>query len=456
MSTNLLVHSLTATEEGGPEERERSNASEPFDQSSNMLASGMKKLNRSPYNSKVKKRERKNISSLKSKGRPHSFSTVSTEVDTDSGSSSSTDVRGSSMSTISSTSDYGVSTLYRNHNRSISSSSNSSGDGIRRQKNGYYDSDSDGDCEADRSSESSLDYASSSSYLNTNTDNDGGIDNGGATDQDDGTPRELSSLYRNMRLKDNGSKAAIRKKKVKLKTKSSKSKRSPLKAGATKAFGKPKLNIHRGLLPVQSPRDNNRLCVVLDMDETLLHSRFTKVGNNFRQEEYRPTLSDGRYDYTLCFDSVDCREQVFVSLRPHVRYFLAELSKYFEPIVFTAALPEYASPVIDELDKDKHIRHRLFRQHTAPCSGHDYVKDLSKLGRDMGRIVLLDNSPIAMLASPDNAIPIASWFDNRDDNELKKVLQLLHNMRSMKDVRPYLKSRFNMRGLLTSFTGGQK
>lgn len=34
--------------------------------------------------------------------------------------------------------------------------------------------------------------------------------------------------------------------------------------------------------------------------------------------------------------------------------------------------------------------------------GQPFVKDLTLLGRDMGRIVLIDNNPFAMIATPDN------------------------------------------------------
>lgn len=158
-----------------------------------------------------------------------------------------------------------------------------------------------------------------------------------------------------------------------------------------------------GFLGPPLPSDENRLCVVLDMDETLLHSRFTRNNNKYRQAEHRKVVTDLDYDFTLCFTSGNVKERVFVKLRPKLYSFLEELSKYYEPILFTAALPEYAEPVMNRIDPHrKYVRKRLFRHSTIQCKGHSFVKDLSLLGRDMGRIVLLDNSPIAMLATPDN------------------------------------------------------
>ena len=44
--------------------------------------------------------------------------------------------------------------------------------------------------------------------------------------------------------------------------------------------------------------------------------------------------------------------------------FLTELSKYYEIVVFTAGVQEYADWVIDQIDHEKRIKHRLYREHT--------------------------------------------------------------------------------------------
>ena len=68
-------------------------------------------------------------------------------------------------------------------------------------------------------------------------------------------------------------------------------------------------------------------------------------------------------------------------IRPGAMKFLEQLSDYFEIVVFTAAMPDYADWILDNLDRErKTISHRLYRQHTTPLD--DYaIKDLHKLGR---------------------------------------------------------------------------
>uniref|UniRef100_A0A8C4R9K8 FCP1 homology domain-containing protein n=1 Tax=Eptatretus burgeri TaxID=7764 RepID=A0A8C4R9K8_EPTBU len=94
--------------------------------------------------------------------------------------------------------------------------------------------------------------------------------------------------------------------------------------------------------------------------------------------------------------------QVYVLKRPHVDDFLKRMGELFECILFTASLAKYADPVADLLDKWSVFQARLFRESCVFHNGN-YVKDLSRLGRDLNRIVIIDNSPASFVFHPDNA-----------------------------------------------------
>jgi len=178
-----------------------------------------------------------------------------------------------------------------------------------------------------------------------------------------------------------------------------------------------------GLLPPRSPNDR-RMTLVLDLDETLVHSTF------------KPT---DEADIVLDLDLDGEMHQIYVCKRPGCDEFLASVCQKFEVVIFTASLSLYADPLVDQLDPKRLIRSRLFRE-SCVQQGPYYVKDLSRLGRSMSRIVLVDDNPMAFSFQPDNAIPIAGWFSDPDDRELLLLLPLLDQLSAVPDLRPLLSS----------------
>lgn len=82
-----------------------------------------------------------------------------------------------------------------------------------------------------------------------------------------------------------------------------------------------------------------------------------------------------------------------------VLYLSAELP-YISSILFGF---QYADPVANLLDKWGVFRARLFRESCVFHRGN-YVKDLSRLGRDLHKVVIMDNSPASYIFHPDNAV----------------------------------------------------
>uniref|UniRef100_W5LX45 Mitochondrial import inner membrane translocase subunit TIM50 n=1 Tax=Lepisosteus oculatus TaxID=7918 RepID=W5LX45_LEPOC len=83
------------------------------------------------------------------------------------------------------------------------------------------------------------------------------------------------------------------------------------------------------------------------------------------------------------------------------------MGELFECILFTASLAKYADPVTDLLDQRRVFRTRLFRE---SCVFHQgcYVKDLSRLGRELSKTLILDNSPASYIFHPENAVSTPS------------------------------------------------
>jgi len=103
-------------------------------------------------------------------------------------------------------------------------------------------------------------------------------------------------------------------------------------------------------------------------------------------------------------------------------------------LFFTASLAKYADPVLDLLDKFKVVKVRLFREACVHHKGN-YVKDLSRLGRDIRHTIIIDNSPASYMFHPENAVPVESWFDDPNDVELLELIQVLEQISRVDDVR---------------------
>jgi len=176
------------------------------------------------------------------------------------------------------------------------------------------------------------------------------------------------------------------------------------------------------LLPVLVNEDKPKKTLVLDLDETLVHSSFKPIVNA---------------DFVIPVEIEDQIHQVYVLKRPGVDQFLEQMGKKFEVVVFTASLSKYADPVLDLLDIHKVIRSRLFRE---ACCNHkgNYVKDLSKLGRELGKTTIIDNSAASYLFHPQNAIPVTTWFDDMNDTELLDLIPFLLELDKSDDVVTFL------------------
>ena len=168
--------------------------------------------------------------------------------------------------------------------------------------------------------------------------------------------------------------------------------------------------------------------MVFDLDETLAHCTFND-GKEKRAESdiflNIPKKSGGHL-------------QAGFNLRKGFREVLVESGKYFEVIVFTASQQDYADAILDHIDPDNTIiHHRLYRESCVkePETGI-YIKDLRIFEDfDLKDILLIDNAVYSFSFQIDNGIPIIPFRDNRDDDQLLKLIDFLPVLAEMPDAR---------------------
>ncbi|CAD8097210.1 unnamed protein product [Paramecium sonneborni] len=152
-----------------------------------------------------------------------------------------------------------------------------------------------------------------------------------------------------------------------------------------------------------------RKIIVLDLDETLVHSQFE------------------HFDcHDLSFDIVVQQQnfKVYVIIRPGVKQFIEQLNNFYDIIFWTASLKEYAIPVMDYIDPDRKAVERLFRESCTPLN-NGLTKDLTKLGRDLKDVIIVDNSVFSFIMNNENGLKIKDFFYDKLDNELENLLPFL-------------------------------
>ena len=209
---------------------------------------------------------------------------------------------------------------------------------------------------------------------------------------------------------------------------------SPIKSIITSASSKPQTifqpqcKLEKFLPPKTSPFHKT---LVLDLDETLIHSYFDCAS---------PRPAD------LSYDIIIEKKKIHVNsiVRPGAREFLDNVATIFEIVIFTASLSEYANPLLDFIDKNKKCKFRLYREHCCSFNNgftNSFTKDLKKLDRDMKNLIIIDNNPKSYMLNKENGVPIKTWVEDINDRELYKLIPYLLFLgnEKVKDVRPFLK-----------------
>ncbi len=137
------------------------------------------------------------------------------------------------------------------------------------------------------------------------------------------------------------------------------------------------------------------ISLVLDLDETLMSFVYT-------DNEKKEGLS---------------------RLRPFLYNFLNLVKEYYEIITFTAATQSYADPILDaiEIKRGKYFNFRLYRNHCSIVN-NIIVKDISLIGRDISKIIIVDNMQQNFKLQKENGILISSFWG--EDSNDKALLQL--------------------------------
>ena len=196
-------------------------------------------------------------------------------------------------------------------------------------------------------------------------------------------------------------------------------------------------------------KENTKISEEFIYDRLLFTIKLFKsqITENEIKVPYLPPINKNKYKYTLVVDLdetlvhyVEEEDKAYVQVRPFADYFLNELGKYFEIVIFTAAAEDYADIVLKELDKNNSVSYKLYRKHTNQSNGI-FLKDLNKLGRDINKVCIIDNNKENFGLQPENGLHISSFVGDQNDNELnilsKELMQIVKS--NLNDIKPIIK-----------------
>ncbi|KAG5672615.1 hypothetical protein PVAND_002730 [Polypedilum vanderplanki] len=129
--------------------------------------------------------------------------------------------------------------------------------------------------------------------------------------------------------------------------------------------------------------------------------------------------------------------------RPGVDFFLEQLGRTFEIVVYTADHGMTVFPVLDALDPNGFIMYRLVRDATHFVDGH-HIKSLDRLNRDLSKVIVIDWDANTTKFHPENSFNIPRWTGNDDDTTLFDLVAFLKtivtaDVDDVRDVMTYYK-----------------
>jgi RNA polymerase II subunit A small phosphatase-like protein len=162
--------------------------------------------------------------------------------------------------------------------------------------------------------------------------------------------------------------------------------------------------------------------LVLDLDETLIHSSVEKltINEDFKYEEY------------------------FVYERPHLDWFIKEISNHFRLGIWSAADELYVSSIVKQI-MPKDIKLEIMLDRTSceieldsETNTNTYEKNIAhllQLDLKLEQIILVDDNAANAKINKGNVIVIKPFFGDLHDQELKFLYNYLLTIRDAEDIR---------------------
>ena len=128
-------------------------------------------------------------------------------------------------------------------------------------------------------------------------------------------------------------------------------------------------------------------------------------------------------DETLIYlDKIKGETNGTLKIRPGTFSFLEKVKKYYEIIIFSEAEQNYVDLVLSSIEENKkYFDYKLYRQHTT-IQNEEFIKDLSKIGRRLSNVIIVDNMPQNFRLQKENGIYIKPFWGKDNDDDVLFIL----------------------------------
>ena len=213
-----------------------------------------------------------------------------------------------------------------------------------------------------------------------------------------------------------------------------------------KCFSPKKRNVFGDLSIKKNNKENNETKII---NNKLIKKKFvkrkkeTKIENPFIKsplmKKYSLILS---LDKTLSYKNNKTND---IILRNGLFSFLSTIKPFFELILFSIDSKDFSEPIINMIENDKkYFDYKFYKDHCVLYK-NNLIKDVTLIGRDLSKIIIVDNNETCFELNKENGIKISSFYGDNNDNklfELKNILKEIY-FKNYNDVRLALKEFHN-------------